>query len=230
MGAVRKCEICSAPATVFLTQVINGKSTKFCLCAKCAQKRGLLNPDAFDLAEKLFPDIKGQLEYQLEQLSASLDDSENKDKKGEDVGNSDKAKKSGAGKKKEPKEPRAKKRRKGGFGESLTGCPTCSYPLQEFKKTGLLGCSECYKAFASDIYALLEGDSSLSEWVEDDHALGDSSTLGKNEAQKDKGESNREKAVRELEGQLALAIAREDYKRAAQLRDAIQMLKTAPSH
>lgn len=55
-----KCEICSAPATVFLTQIINGKSTKFCLCAKCAQERGLLDPDAFDLAEKLFPNLQGQ--------------------------------------------------------------------------------------------------------------------------------------------------------------------------
>lgn len=60
MRVVKKCEICSAPATVFLTQIINGKSTKFCLCAKCAQERGLLDPDAFDLAEKLFPNLQGQ--------------------------------------------------------------------------------------------------------------------------------------------------------------------------
>lgn len=40
--------------------IINGKSTKFCLCAKCAQERGLLDPDAFDLAEKLFPNLQGQ--------------------------------------------------------------------------------------------------------------------------------------------------------------------------
>ena len=59
MRVVKKCEICSAPATVFLTQIINGKSTKFCLCAKCAQERGLLDPDAFDLAEKLFPNLQG---------------------------------------------------------------------------------------------------------------------------------------------------------------------------
>ncbi|MFR2286262.1 MAG: hypothetical protein ACLS9G_02580, partial [Akkermansia sp.] len=45
---------------MFLTQIINGKSTKFCLCAKCAQERGLLDPDAFDLAEKLFPNLQGQ--------------------------------------------------------------------------------------------------------------------------------------------------------------------------
>ncbi len=57
MRVVKKCEICSAPATVFLTQIINGKSTKFCLCAKCAQERGLLDPDTFDLAEKLFPNL-----------------------------------------------------------------------------------------------------------------------------------------------------------------------------
>lgn len=59
MRVVKKCEICSAPATVFLTQIINGKSTKFCLCAKCAQERGLLDPDAFDLAENCFRIFKG---------------------------------------------------------------------------------------------------------------------------------------------------------------------------
>ena len=45
MWVVKKCEICSAPATVFLTQIINGKSTKFCLCAKCAQERGPSYPE-----------------------------------------------------------------------------------------------------------------------------------------------------------------------------------------
>lgn len=51
---VKKCEICSATATVFLTQIINGKSTKVSLCAKCAKEKGVLDPSAFDLAEKLF--------------------------------------------------------------------------------------------------------------------------------------------------------------------------------
>lgn len=54
---VKKCEICSAQATVFLTQIINGKSTRVALCAKCAKDKGVLDPSAFDLAEKLFSDV-----------------------------------------------------------------------------------------------------------------------------------------------------------------------------
>ncbi len=53
MGAVKKCEVCASPATVFLTQIINGKSTKISLCNKCAKDKGILDPSAFDLAEKL---------------------------------------------------------------------------------------------------------------------------------------------------------------------------------
>ena len=60
MRVVNKCEICSAPTTKNKKQIINGKSTKFCLCAKYDKKRGLLDPDAFDLAEKLFPNLQGK--------------------------------------------------------------------------------------------------------------------------------------------------------------------------
>lgn len=61
MDDVKQCEICSATASVFLTQIINGKSTKVALCAQCAKERGVLDPSAFDLAEKLFsPPPPGQ--------------------------------------------------------------------------------------------------------------------------------------------------------------------------
>lgn len=61
MSTVKNCEICSALSTVFLTQIIDGKTTKVSLCSKCARERGVLDPSAFDLAEKLFSSVQGQL-------------------------------------------------------------------------------------------------------------------------------------------------------------------------
>lgn len=60
MAIVKKCEICSATSTVFLTQMIDGKTTQISLCSKCARERGVLDPAAFDLAEKLFSATQGQ--------------------------------------------------------------------------------------------------------------------------------------------------------------------------
>ncbi|MEG1071780.1 MAG: UvrB/UvrC motif-containing protein [Akkermansia sp.] len=57
---MKKCEICSSPSTVFLTQIVDGKTTEISLCTKCAKERGLLDPEAFDLAEKLFSSTHGK--------------------------------------------------------------------------------------------------------------------------------------------------------------------------
>jgi protein arginine kinase activator len=34
-------------------------------------------------------------------------------------------------------------------------CPKCSHALSEFYKTGMLGCPYCYKAFATELVAVL---------------------------------------------------------------------------
>ena len=160
MRVVKKCEICSAPATVFLTQIINGKSTKFCLCAKCAQERGLLDPDAFDLAEKLFPNLQGQ------------------------------------------------------FGkEGAAGPAAPSFTLQDYKNVGRLGCSECYNVFEEEILPLLT------------QIQPDSHHHGKTPERAEKRETETH-TISDLEQQLSLAVAREDYERAAKLRDQIKQLRT----
>lgn len=176
MPVVKKCEICSAPATVFLTQIINGKSTKFCLCAKCAQERGLLDPDAFDLAEKLFPNLqgqfsKGQKEEEAIPITALLQSL------------------------------------------PLTTCPVCSFTLQDYKNVGRLGCSECYHVFEEEILPL------LSQIQPDSHHH------GKTPEQAEKREEKK-LTISDLEQQLSLAVAKEDYERAAKLRDQINQLRT----
>ena len=159
MRVVKKCEICSAPATVFLTQIINGKSTKFCLCAKCAQERGLLDPDAFDLAAAPSAPIPA-----LQSLP-------------------------------------------------LTSCPICSFTLQDYKNVGRLGCSECYNVFEEEILPLLT------------QIQPDSHHHGKTPERAEKRETETQ-TISDLEQQLSLAVAREDYERAAELRDQINQLRT----
>ena len=175
MRVVKKCEICSAPATVFLTQIINGKSTKFCLCAKCAQERGLLDPDAFDLAEKLFPNLQGQFGT----------------KGGEDSPAPIPALQS----------------------LPLTNCPICSFTLQDYKNVGRLGCSECYHVDEEENLPLLA------------QIQPDSPHNVITPARSEKRETETQ-TISDLEQQLSLAVAREDYERAAKLRDQIKQLRT----
>ncbi len=48
-----KCQICSAPANVHLTQIIGGKMQKIDLCDKCAKEKGVADPAGFSLADML---------------------------------------------------------------------------------------------------------------------------------------------------------------------------------
>jgi len=48
-----KCDFCSKPATVHLTQIINNKVHKVDLCEECAQTKGVTDPTGFSLADLL---------------------------------------------------------------------------------------------------------------------------------------------------------------------------------
>ena len=48
-----KCDFCDTKATVFLTQLIEGKMKKVCLCENCAKERGVTDPTGFSLADVL---------------------------------------------------------------------------------------------------------------------------------------------------------------------------------
>ena len=48
-----KCDFCDSKATVFLTQLIEGKMKKVCLCEGCAKERGVTDPTGFSLADVL---------------------------------------------------------------------------------------------------------------------------------------------------------------------------------
>jgi protein arginine kinase activator len=48
-----KCNFCSKPATVHLTQIMNGKVQKIDLCEECAQNKGIADPSGFSLSDLL---------------------------------------------------------------------------------------------------------------------------------------------------------------------------------
>ena len=48
-----KCDLCSKPATVHLTQIVNNKVHKVDLCEACAKEKGVTDPSGFSLADLL---------------------------------------------------------------------------------------------------------------------------------------------------------------------------------
>ena len=48
-----KCDLCSKPATVHLTQILDNKVHKVDLCEACAQEKGVTDPSGFSLADLL---------------------------------------------------------------------------------------------------------------------------------------------------------------------------------
>ena len=48
-----KCDSCEKKATVFYTQVSDGKLKKFVLCESCAEAKGITNPDGLLMAEEV---------------------------------------------------------------------------------------------------------------------------------------------------------------------------------
>jgi protein arginine kinase activator len=53
MASPLKCDLCSDPATVHLTQIVNNKVHKVDLCEACAQAKGVTDPSGFSLADLL---------------------------------------------------------------------------------------------------------------------------------------------------------------------------------
>lgn len=83
----------------------------------------------------------------------------------------------------------------------LTHCPACGFPLETYRKTGRLGCPDCYSVFARE----LEPDFPAAA----DDGSEPAPAADSREA---------------LERQLREAVAREDYETAAALRDRLREL------
>jgi protein arginine kinase activator len=50
---MHQCDLCDQPATVYLTQIVNGQMKKVNLCGKCSKEKGVTDPTGFQLADLL---------------------------------------------------------------------------------------------------------------------------------------------------------------------------------
>jgi protein arginine kinase activator len=91
-------------------------------------------------------------------------------------------------------------------------CPNCGYTQADFKKTGRLGCSECYQTFAEGLGSVLK---SMHKGTRH---------RGKVPTQLRRAHDAVETLTR-LEKELQSAISKEDFEQAAVLRDEIKVAK-----
>lgn len=95
-------------------------------------------------------------------------------------------------------------------------CPRCGLLYSAFKETGRLGCAECYNAFQFQLRPLLR------------RIHGDTRHKGKTPA-RDGQLVSRARQVQRLYDELQRAVAREEFERAAEVRDEIKRLEAAQS-
>ena len=88
-------------------------------------------------------------------------------------------------------------------------CPACNYEYSDFKNVGRFGCPECYRAFEAQLQPLLR------------HVHGGTRHVGKNPVQHG-GKTDSRNRIIGLKEDLAAAVEREDYEKAAEIRDEIR--------
>lgn len=98
-------------------------------------------------------------------------------------------------------------------GDSELKCPTCGFSQADFKKSGRLGCGDCYKTFSGGLESLLKSMHKGTRHI------------GKVPASLRETADLKEK-LRELQTELDKSIENENFEQAAVLRDDINRLKT----
>jgi protein arginine kinase activator len=105
-----------------------------------------------------------------------------------------------------------------GAGESTAApgpCPYCNLRLEDFKKTGRLGCSHCYVSFEANLKGLLR------------RLHGNTQHVGKVYLPPDPTRAEQQERLAGLRRKLDRAVESEDFERAAQIRDMIRTLEGA---
>lgn len=86
-------------------------------------------------------------------------------------------------------------------------CPDCGYNWEDFRKTGLLGCEKCYTSFRGRILTLQNQVVKKNEFISQPYKV------------KNPRIKKNERAI--LERALTKAVDREEYEKAAKIRDRI---------
>lgn len=92
-------------------------------------------------------------------------------------------------------------------------CPTCGLTFRQFRETGRFGCPRDYQVFQDGLAPLLE------------RIHGSTKHIGKMPKKID-SDAAKERALLDLRSQLEEAVHREEYERAAQLRDRIRKVES----
>lgn len=100
--------------------------------------------------------------------------------------------------------------------DGKTCCPTCGFAFDDLKKTGRLGCSECYQFFRTEIKHNLTG---MHKGISHSGRV----PQGMVEA------FQKRQQLEKLEKEMAASISAEDYEKAAALRDQISQLEQPAS-
>jgi protein arginine kinase activator len=96
---------------------------------------------------------------------------------------------------------------------SSTACEFCGLTLRDFKKTGRLGCSHCYVTFDDHLRSLFR------------RLHGGTHHVGKVYLPPDPSEAERTQQLIRLRRKLDAAVEKEDFERAARIRDQIRELE-----
>ncbi len=98
--------------------------------------------------------------------------------------------------------------------ESAPGaCEYCGLTLDDFKRTGRLGCSHCYVTFEAHLRGLFR------------RLHGGTQHVGKVYLPPDPTEAERSEQISRLRRKLNVAVEREEFEQAAEIRDQIQELE-----
>jgi len=93
-------------------------------------------------------------------------------------------------------------------------CERCGMTYEQFKRTGMLGCSQCYKAFADELIPLIK------------RIHGNVKHVGK-VPRKAGGELRVRREIERLKEELDKAVKDEAFEKAAELRDKIKELEAS---
>jgi protein arginine kinase activator len=91
-------------------------------------------------------------------------------------------------------------------------CPGCGLSYIDFRKTGRLGCDSCYKAFEKSLQGLLE-------------TIHKGTTHVGKVPSRARMEINELTMLKDLEAKLCAAVEKEEFEKAASIRDKLQALK-----
>lgn len=99
-------------------------------------------------------------------------------------------------------------------------CSKCGYTYYNYAKTGLLGCDECYRTFENKLTPILKKLHGKSQHI---NVQGNRKINTKKSIEKD-NDINLNK-IDVLKKELNKAIEKEEYEKAAEIRDKIKALK-----